>query len=59
MAASKRTIEKMLDERLKDHLFVVVSQAEPYQHDYVKDSVKVKRTTGGVVNANGTDPQIK
>jgi alpha,alpha-trehalose-phosphate synthase [UDP-forming] len=51
MPASKRTIGKILDERLKDYTLVVVSQAEPYQHDYVRDSIKVKRTTGGVVNA--------
>jgi alpha,alpha-trehalose-phosphate synthase [UDP-forming] len=57
MPASKRTIGKMLDERLKDHLFVVVSQAEPYQHDYVKDTVKVKRTTGGLISA--MEPLLK
>jgi alpha,alpha-trehalose-phosphate synthase [UDP-forming] len=57
MPASKRTIGKLLDERLSDYTFVVVSQAEPYQHDYVKDTVKVKRTTGGVINV--MEPLLK
>jgi alpha,alpha-trehalose-phosphate synthase [UDP-forming] len=57
MAATRRTIGKILDDRLSDHMFIVVSQAEPYIHNYVKDVVKTTRGTGGLVAA--MEPLLK
>lgn len=51
MPKKKLTTERTIKDRLKDYEFVVVSLAEPYQHSYYKDSIKVTRGTGGVITA--------
>ncbi|MCC2631156.1 MAG: trehalose-6-phosphate synthase, partial [Candidatus Paceibacter sp.] len=51
MAWKKQTLEKLLKERLKDYQFILVTQAEPYVHTYIKDTIKIQRGAGGVITA--------
>jgi trehalose 6-phosphate synthase len=51
MPWKKQTLEKLLSERLKQYQLILVTQAEPYMHSYVKDTIKVQREPGGVISA--------
>ncbi|MBX4210424.1 trehalose-6-phosphate synthase [Candidatus Parcubacteria bacterium] len=57
MAWTKRSIEKIQEEILKDYSLVVVSNAEPYVHVYSTEGIKVARGTGGVITA--IEPIVK
>lgn len=48
---TKNSIEKLLEERLKDYTVVIASEAEPYQHNYEPQGIKMQRSAGGVVTA--------
>ncbi len=48
---SKKIIEKFLNNRLDEYEFIVVSAAEPYTHNYVKDKVHAVRGAGGLITA--------
>jgi trehalose 6-phosphate synthase/phosphatase len=51
MAWKKQTLENLIKDRIKDHQFILVSQAEPYTHTYIKDTIKVQRGHGGIITA--------
>ena len=46
---TKESLKKVIKERLKDHLFVVVSNREPYSHTYDGKKIKCARTVSGLV----------
>ena len=45
----QNTLQSLVKEQLSDYLFVVVSNREPYIHNYVNDSVEC------IVPASGSD----
>jgi trehalose-6-phosphate synthase len=57
MAWRKQTLEKLIKERLKDYQFILVTQAEPYTHSYIKNQIKIQREPGGVITA--LEPIVK
>jgi trehalose 6-phosphate synthase len=57
MAWNKKTLEKVMKERFSNHLFMVVSSAEPYVHNFSKDAIRVDRAPGGLVT--GVEPILK
>ncbi len=46
---TKESLKEVIREKLKDHLFVVVSNREPYSHTHNGKKIKCSRTVGGLV----------
>ncbi len=48
---TKNSIVEILEQRLKGYEIVVVSEAEPYVHQFTPQGIKMTRAAGGVVTA--------
>ena len=46
---TKESLKEVIREKLKDHLFVVVSNREPYSHTYNGKKIKCSRAVSGLV----------
>lgn len=51
MPWTKKSLEKIKKEKFGDYLLVVVSNAEPYMHEYSRDKIVATRCAGGIVTA--------
>ncbi len=54
---NRNTVLDLVKEKLKDYLFIVVSNRQPYIHKFVKGKVECMRGPGGVITA--LDPVMK
>ncbi|MFH1826744.1 MAG: trehalose-6-phosphate synthase [bacterium] len=48
---TKESLKELIQDKLKDHLFVVVSNREPYIHKFNRDKISCFRPASGVVTA--------
>ncbi len=48
---AKKDLEKLIQEKLQDYLFIVVSNRQPYVHVYAKGKIECQRGVGGVITA--------
>ncbi|MFA5261405.1 MAG: trehalose-6-phosphate synthase, partial [Candidatus Omnitrophota bacterium] len=54
---TKENLEQLAKDKMKDYLFVVVSNREPYVHVFQKNNIKCQRGVGGVTSA--LDPVMR
>lgn len=57
MAWTKESLKELIEDKLKDYLFVVASNREPYIHKYSGDKITCFRPPSGVVTA--LDPVLQ
>jgi trehalose 6-phosphate synthase len=48
---TKQDLQSFIQDKLRDYLFIVVSNREPYQHVFRKGKVVCQRSAGGLVTA--------
>lgn len=53
----KEDLQRLVQEKLGDYLFVVVSNRQPYEHVFKKGKIECQRPSGGVVTA--LDPVLQ
>jgi trehalose 6-phosphate synthase len=54
---TKEDLQNLIEERMRDYLFIVVSNRQPYVHTFRKGKIECRRGAGGVITA--LDPVMK